>query len=249
MPNSPQKGGPYCESINPATFLSTIFASSLLVAQAYNCDAPSVEEVTLDKAHIRLVQNYSEAQEHFSEIYNDERRLKNRAYWSAKNRQFVFNKNNTQHILPQLFIKNLENHILQALDSTYTDFVYYGDMGHLHLLIPNQQAELSFQSSELLSLFHTGELYQFKENGRTFGPLKQDPHWQWLYWHRNFVGENIIEKPLIPFQAPPDALYNTVRAIEGYKEVGTVYFSANKNGCFELKNKSVDLRFDISVVL
>jgi hypothetical protein len=200
------------------------------MAHGHDCLPPSTAPV-LEKSHIHTVRNAQEAQEQFVSIYNDPRRLRN------------------EHDVPDFFITNLKNHLLQALENNYADFLYYADLGHLHLLIPDEQKELSFESENLLSLFHTGELYLFKKPGKIFGPLTtQDPHWEWLYWHRNFVGKNQLGEPLIPLRAPANAAYNTVRHIEGYKEVGTVYFSANKNGCYHLKSTTVDLRFDISVV-
>jgi hypothetical protein len=225
------------------------FTFSLLMAQSSDCAQPSSSEVVLEKGHIHVVLSSQEAQEQYSNIYNDERRLKDRVFWSPQNNEYYYTAKGLTQLLPSEFIQNLQSQLLQALNQTYADFVYYADLGHLHLLLPHGQTELSFKSPNLLSLFHTGELYQFKENGSISGSLVSDPHWQWLYWHRNFVGANKFNTPLLPLRAPVDAIYNTVRTIEGYDEVGKVYFSANKNGCFELKNETVNLRFDISVVL
>lgn len=229
--------------------VATFLLSAIFTAKAYDCSPTSVEEVTVEKAHIQVVKNSLDAEKQYTMIYNDSRRLKNRLYWSTEHASFVSGSARKTHIVPLSFIKNLQDQLLQAFDNNYADFLYYGDMGHLHLFIRNEEAVLSLQSEELLSLFHTGELYEFKKNGSVFGELKEDPHWQWLYWHRNFIGQNKSETPILSVRAPSNAAYNTVRTLDGYREVGSVYFSANKNGCFQLKNKSVDLRFDISVVL
>jgi hypothetical protein len=228
--------------------LSALLFSLTFTARAYDCLPASADDSSVEKAHIHVVRNALEAQEQFTMVYNDSRRLKNRLFWSAHDGSFVSHTTKKSQKIPDFFIKNLQAQLLQALENTYADFLYYGDMGHLHLLIPNEQKVLSLQSEELLSLFHTGELYEFKKNGSVFGELKEDPHWQWLYWHRNFLGQNKAEAPIVSVRAPANAAYNTVRSIEGYREVGSVYFSANKNGCFELKSKTVSLRFDISVV-
>ncbi len=230
-------------------FFVLTFVSGAITVQAHDCLPPQSADASVEKAHIRVVNTPLEAQEQFNAVYNDSRRLKNRVFWSTKDQGYVFKSHIEPQKLPFVFIENLQNQLLQALANVYADFVYYGDMGHLHLLIPRDQRTVSFTSRELLSLFHTGELYQFKKNGNLFGPLKEDPHWEWLYWHRNFVAANKLGEPLQSLQAPIEAPYNTVRSIEGFREVGSVYFSANKNGCFELKNESVNLRFDISVAL
>lgn len=225
-----------------AFFLSTIFT-----AKAYDCLPTAVDESSVEKTQIHVVKNSLEAEQQFTMVYNDSRRLKNRIFWSSQDSSFVSHTGSKTLIIPDSFIRNLQDQLLQAFENRYADFLYYGDMGHLHLLVPNEHKELSLHSEELLNLFHTGELYEFKKNGSIFGELKEDPHWQWLYWHRNFVGKNKADTPLISVRAPANAAYNTVRALEGHKEAGTVYVSANKNGCFELKNKTVNLRFDISV--
>lgn len=227
----------------------TLLFFQLQAAHAFDCLPADSQQSSVEKSHLHVVRNSEEARVQFESVYNDSRRLKNRAYWSQEANSFLFPLRNEAHPLPQLFIKNLQNQLLLALQNKYADYVYYGDMGHLHLLVPKELRQLSLESPTLLSLFHTGELYQFKENGNIFGPLKKDPHWEQLYWNRNFAAYNLENEGLIPLRASPNEAYNTVRSIPGYKEIGTVYFSANKNGCFELKNKDIDLRFDISVSL
>ncbi len=229
--------------------LTAFLFSLTFTANAYDCLPATVDESSVEKAQIHVVRNSLEAEQQFTMVYNESRRLKNRIFWSSQESSFVSHAGSKAQMIPGSFIKNLQDQLLQAFENTYADFLYYGDMGHLHLLVPNEQKTLSLQSEELLNLYHTGELYEFKKNGSIFGELKDDPHWEWLYWHRNFIGQNKADTSLISVRAPGNAPYNTVRAIEGYKEVGTVYVSANKNGCFELKNKSVNLRFDISIAL
>jgi hypothetical protein len=126
---------------------------------------------TLDP--LPVVINATQAQQQFEWVYQSPRRIKNRAYWSTKKQNYVFKKSQVELILPQFFIENLKSHLHQALNLGYAKHLYYADLGHLHLLVPNSDWKLQtpreafLNSTELLSLFHTGELYQFKKGNRS----------------------------------------------------------------------------------
>ncbi len=217
------------------------------------CEAPTPEEHSLDPLHV--VTNSSQAKDQFEFVYLSPRRIKNRVYWSSQKQNYIFRKSQVDYVLPKYFIENLKSHLSQALSKGYAKHLYYADLGHLHLLIPEPLWEVQmlkksfFNSTELLSLFHTGELYQFKKGGSLTGAMTDDDDWLWIYRHRNFVGRNQLHQPIVPLFSQLDAVYNTVRSIEGYKELSSVYFSANQDGCFSLDKTNSALRFDISVGL
>lgn len=219
------------------------------------CKAPTVSELSLPLDPLHVVATPLEARQQFEAVYNHHRRIKNRVYWSPEKKNYIFEKSQVQFVLPSFFIDNLKNHLHQALNKGYAKHLYYADLGHLHLLIPQADwpsplpKDSFLNSTELLSLFHTGELYQFKKGGSLSGKMTDDEEWLWIYRHRNFVGKNQIDQPITPLFSQLDAVYNTVRSLEGYKELGSVYFSAHQNGCFALDENNLDLRFDISVSL
>ncbi len=220
-----------------------------------HCAEPSVLEPTLGKNDLPVVKNSQEAYELFKLVYNDPRRLKDRIYWSEDLQSYIYKQKNKSLLIPISFLENLTDQIHQALRLSFADYVYYVDLGHLHLLAPIQNSGVKkdlndfFISPQTLSLFHTGELYQFKKHGSLFGPLVKDPHWQWLYQHRNFIGFNLPSHTIQSVFASPTEPYNTVRRLEGYREVGKVYFSAQQEGCFEIKTLNSTLRFDIAIGL
>lgn len=229
---------------------SFYFSSYALESSLSSCDKPSGQDEPLDQYSIHVVKNSSEAKDQFNKIYTSPQRLKNRIYWSKDKQRFVSPANSNEPVVPEEFINNVRDQISQALRNKFADFIYYADLGHFHILIPKNQNHWDLSDVKILNLYHSGELYQFKKNGSLFGELIDDPHWQWLYQMRNFVGVNQSQAPLTSVFADPKAFYNTVQHIDGYKEVGIAHMSANKNGCFSLTNTSpLNWRFDLSIDL
>lgn len=235
--------------------LLLLFLNFLSGAQESLCERPSPAEFNHPLPPLNVVKTPEEAQLQFDSVYQSSQRIRNRIFWSQQNQSYVFEKNQNTFIIPTPFIQNLAIQLTQALELGYAKHLYYADLGHLHLLVPKENLdpiipkESFFNSPQLLSLFHTGELYQFKKGGSLSGAMTENADWQWIYRHRNFVGLNQAHQPITPLFSRLDAFYNTVRTIEGYKEIGSVYFSANKNGCFRLQKPNSSLRFDISVSL
>lgn len=219
------------------------------------CREASALEPSLKKGDIHVVKNSKEAYQQFKKIYTDPRRLESRIFWSEDDQSYAFIRQNKKNLLPLIFVKNLKRHLQQALQSSFAKFIYYADLGHAHLFIPEEQfwdpaqPLVLFKSPQTLSLFHTGELYQFKKNGSLSGALVEDPQWQRQYRYRNFVGINQPDASIQSIFAAPNEAYNTVRHILGYREVGTLLISAHQFGCFDLEIDPLNLRFDLSIGL
>ena len=120
-------------------------------------------------------------------------------------------------------------------------------MGHVHILVP-EDADIvkpALQRKDIKFLYHTAELFQFKKGSLLDGELIGDTWLQWRYYSRNFVGELEEDKNLKVVFAK-DSPYNTVRGLEGYRQVETLYMSSSEKGCFSYNHSGERMFFDIS---
>ncbi len=230
-------------------FCLFVFLLFSLASQANDCSPTHTEETTLSRSEVKMVHSIAEAQRNYDTISSDIRRLKNRLYWSENEHSFF-----SQNIkIPNAFTQNVIRKIEAALTNNYADFVYYADLGHFHILISLEEStnsknlQSALESPQTKFLFHTAELFQFREGDFLSGSFTQDPWMQWRYYSRNFVAVNDSSDNLTVLFAPPPAIYNTVRNLPGFQEVGTLYFSTNKNGCFQFQHKDQQLKLDMTL--
>jgi len=199
----------------------------------------------------------------FEEIYASDKRLKNRAYFDLERGGFVL-----PHlaawggdvVLPKRLIENVRRHIEKALSRGYAEFVFFPDMGHSHLFIPQEHwderyagvpvAEMSarysdlFADPELKVLYHTAEqLTMVDENEE----LLDDRHVRWRFFTRNPVGDNAYLSRMDLLHEPTHSR-NTSRKLEGHHYLSAGFnMSASKQGCFPFVHKGVTMWFDISL--
>lgn len=229
---------------------------ALAQAEERPCSPEAIGEATLSRGHIKIVHGVEQARQDFETIYDDPRRLRGRFYKNDSG-QILHRWRDTEVVIPGEFVSRLTERIENALALQYADHLYYADLGHAHLLLPQTVAPQALEregdqllrsalaSLDLGFLFHTAELYKLRAGTAMNGELTSDPWLQWRYHSRNFFAD--ARNPLLTvlFQPPPQ--YNTVRAIEGYRAVTEVYFSANKNGCFTYRQNGRTYYFDISL--
>ncbi len=205
-----------------------------------------------------VVKTLAELASQFQQIYESDTRLASRIYWQPNQQNFLAPYGGGEAVIPKAVIDKIADHLQTALDRGYADFPFYSDLGHGHLLYPkswgNQEGtslailEKILNSSETKVLYHTAELLQLREGKFFNGALNPDPYMQWRYYSRNILGDLENSKNLAVLFAKNEK-YNTVRSLEAYREWGTFYFSANKNGCFPFQFHGKTHYFDLSFSL
>ena len=175
-----------------------------------------------------------------------------RMYESLKDLEAGYNQYLSEDSSPEIcgsemnqkIVSAVASHIEQALELGHADFIYYPDMGHTHLFVPvNSTVEDPLKDPKLLFLYHTGELILYKSGSILSGELKEDPWIKSRYAKRNIIG-TLDPKEKIKMVSS-DSTFNTVRKIEGYKEVEVLYFSSShcKRYTYKKSNEGVGLIF------
>lgn len=198
----------------------------------------------------------------FSQIYQEERRLRFRAFFNEEKQSillpYTVERGGAVEV-PAKFIKAVSRHIEVAFENKYIDGVFFPDMGHSHLLIPdakweeyqkipvsqmNKMYEGFFSDPEVLVLYHTAEQLAFLDSENK---VKPDPYSQWRFATRNLVGHTYPSDNLSLAQNP-SSMANTVNGIQGYRWWGAGFnISANKNGCFGYQKDGQIYYFDMSL--
>jgi hypothetical protein len=199
----------------------------------------------------------------FKEMYESDKRLPRRAYWSVSKAgyELPYYKDRGGVVeLPAAFARAVSGHIEAAYRQKVIDGVFFPDMGHAHLLIPKDLYESKYSRyavkdfgkmyADLFSdprvevLYHTAEQLETRgEDGR----LVDDEWVRHRYKTRNIVGKNAPSGDL-RFEQNPDSRANTVGSVDGFHWWGAGFnLSANKNGCFTYSAKGKSYRFDISM--
>lgn len=199
----------------------------------------------------------------FTEMYVSPKRLKNRAYVDKKTKQILLPFNDMQGgsiVITKKFVDQIANHVQQGIEKGIVDGVFFPDMGHSHLFIPqekydkiysqfepsefNEFYQLLFTDAELKILYHTAEQLKFRDEN---GDLISDPATQHRYQTRNIVGTNQSNTPIFNIQNP-ESTANTARDLDGHYYWGAGFnLSANQNGCFSYTANGKDYFFDLSM--
>lgn len=233
--------------------ISLVFLGYSGLAQAeprFACPPPNPLEPGVQPAPVS--ESLAELERHFLTQYHNSPRLKFRAFWA--NNTYRASLGAGEFALPPAFLTTTTRHLEIALERGYANFVFYSDLGHGHLLLPEKELaalprnpseafEIALRSKNLKVLYHTAELVKLREG--VSGPLTTDPWLAWRYHSRNFVADNVSGENLAVLFAPPPA-FNTVRDLPGYRELGTFYVSGNESGCFSFTQGGRQLRFDLS---
>jgi hypothetical protein len=199
--------------------------------------------------------SYQELQSQFTSLYESGRRLPHRIYWDEALGTYRGETSDGSVIsVPADFLGHLRTEIELALQRGYGDFVYYSDLGHGHLLFPEKEAglaegaalwEKALRSPDAKVLYHTAELLQMRNGYGPDAPLPQDPWLAWRYFSRNVLADNGTGENLaVLFAAPP--AYNTVRSVDGYRELGTFLLSSSKDGCLSYRQNGKVYYFDLA---
>lgn len=243
--------------------LSILFA---LTAQADStlCRKQQANEPLIYMSEFKWGQSLAAMKEKSEQIYKSGKRLKGRAFYDELTKGYVIELDSGRVRLTNEFIRNVTRHIEINLERRYADFVFFPDMGHSHLYIPEKDWEeldkippserhtlyekmLALPSLQML--YHTAEQLAVKEGERGEGAFPQDKILLWRYFSRNPVGDNTTGENVAPRFAFNNNSYNTVHELAGYHSWSAGYtLSASKDGCFSFKAPDgQEFRFDISL--
>ncbi|MDD5628275.1 MAG: hypothetical protein PHU21_04370 [Elusimicrobia bacterium] len=199
----------------------------------------------------------------FEKTYASDKRLGARAYWNPGQRRYELPYEQSRGgavVLPARLIASVARHIEAAFAADYIDAVFFPDMGHSHLLIPQELwkktydpypvdkfsrlYEAMFDDPRVEVFYHTAEQLKMLEPDKS---LVADERVRWRHKTRNIAGLNTPDAELKVLQNP-ESNANTVHEVPGYFWWGGGFnFSANKDGCFAYRAKGKTYRFDISL--
>lgn len=230
-------------------------------AGADRCTPPSPAEEKIYQSDFHWNYTLPEMKARAEEMYASPKRLDKRAYWDAKAKSYVLPPayDGAPVKIGAPLAAALRAHIEQALELGYADAVFFPDMGHSHLLIPDalwkakydkyEPAQYSEMYEEMLAdpavhiFYHTAEQLKTLEGNQ---PINDE---QLLFRraNRNIAGAIKPPSKLRVLQNPQSAA-NTVSDVPGYRWWGAGFnFSAQKDGCFSYEHKGRTYRFDISL--
>ena len=233
-------------------------------APAFPCAPETASEPKLYSSDVRWGLTMPEMMDLYEKLYASDKRLKLRAYFNAAKGRYEL-PHDPQFggpvPVPEIMLKALARHIEAAFDADYIDAVFFPDMGHSHLLIPDAlyrskygkypvDRQSQFYSDVLADpavriFYHTAEqLKSLKEDRRS---VLDDERIRWRHKTRNIAGPITENAQLTVYQNPRSAA-NTVGEVPGFYWWGAGFnFSANKDGCFSFTRKGKAVRFDISL--
>lgn len=225
------------------------------------CPPPSPSEEVIYQSDFHWYYTMPEMMARFEEMYASPKRLDKRAYWD---------KTAGSLVLPPAYdgppvkigaplLQALRRHIESALDKGYADAVFFPDMGHSHLLIPDALWKAKYDKYEVKDysrlyedmladpavqiFYHTAEQLKTLQDKT---PIN-DPQLLFRLANRNIAGPITPDARLSVLQNP-ESDANTVNAVPGYTWWGGGFnFSAQKDGCFAYTHKGKTYRFDISL--
>lgn len=199
----------------------------------------------------------------FVEMYNSPKRLSKNAYFDSTTQTIRLPYDNDRGgdvVVDESFVQTVARHIEQGFKLDVVDAVFFPDMGHSHLLIPeklmqekydlypvDQMAQLYtavFRDHQVKFLYHTAEQLKMLDEKKQVLPTPRVRH---RHKTRNLVGLNHTEAEMYFLQNPSSAA-NTVHEEKGHFWWGAGFnLSANKKGCFAYRAHGKVYYFDISL--
>lgn len=244
-------------------FVSEAFAGNSMSEIAKRCGPLSPAEQPLYSGEFKWDYDIPGMLLKFVEIYQSPKRLPRRAYWDQSKNilKLPYLEDRGGDIeITESFIQSVVRHIEKAFELKYVDAVFFPDMGHSHLLIPNKLMKDKynhypvsdmtgmyrdlFKDDRIQILYHTAEQLKTLDDN---GAVLPDPKIQWRYKTRNIVGFNSPSTNLRILQNPSSKA-NTVSEVPGhYWWGGGFNLSAQKEGCFEFQAQGRTMYFDLSM--
>lgn len=236
--------------------LGLMVQGQVALASMENCRMERPEDQVLYATDFRWYQPFDAMLQLYEQLYTSGKRLAKRAYWDAEENSYVLpydaDRGGNVRISGE-FVGAVRTHIEKALKRKYADAIFFSDMGHSHVFVPEHPRrdymdlpadrlteiyEKLFADSEVRFLYHTAE--QLSTDG-------QDPHMVWRRHTRNLVGENRVNGEVFVQPGYHEVGYG-INELEGYRWFSAgFHVSANQNGCFVFSANGETRRFDISL--
>jgi hypothetical protein len=227
------------------------------------CTPKTVEEgVLYNNAFKGFNRSIEDLDSMYPEIYNSVDRLVNRVGYFEDTQSFVskdtFTKTETQVVFPESLITAVTLQVENSLRLNYVKYVFFPDMGHTHLFIPQgyyetemsqvrgffPSLEVALKAPGLKLLYHTAEQLEMIDDEKK---VLADRYLQWRFYTRNPTGDLRGNIEILSDYDPEQGGHNTVRNLEGYKYYSGFNISANKDGCFPFQDKTGAIQyFDLS---
>lgn len=243
------------------------FASESLDIATSKCAPETSQEPKLKNQDFEWGYNLNTLAEAYQKTYESGKRLRHRAFFDSQSQSFILPKldlnKNIQYVkLTQDFIVSVTQQVEEALRREYAQYIFFPDMGHSHLLVPQDYYDKEIKDipvkdqylayEKMLGFSGTKILYHAAEQLQMTDPetktLLLDPFIQWRYYTRNIVG-GLFPPAKVEIHKLLDGPYNTVREVPGYRYWGAGFdISASKDGCFAFKNQKGEVQFfDLSL--
>lgn len=247
----------------PLLWAQVTWAGNSTIEISQRCAPLSSEEKPLYSGEFRWGYDLPTMLQKFVEIYQSPKRLPRRAFWDSQKQilKLPYDGSRGGDIeISEKFVKTIVRHVERAFELKYVDAVFFPDMGHSHLLIPQQIMKDKydkypvnnmsgmyrdmFRDGNVEILYHTAEQLQALDEN---GDVLNDDHIRWRHHTRNIVGGNSPTTDLRILQNPTSKA-NTVNEVPGYYWWGAGFnLSAQKNGCFEYRAQGKTFYFDLSM--
>lgn len=233
-----------------------------IAAIAARCAPPGAGEEKIFQSDFHWNYSLPEMKARFAEMYASPKRLDRRAYWDGAAGKLMLPHDAARGgdlEITQDFVAAVARHIERAFELDYIDAVFFPDMGHSHLLVPDRLwaekysgypvARMSdlyrdmFADPRLKIFYHTAEQLKMLEDGQ----LVADERVRFRHKTRNISGPITADAELTVHQNP-ESPANTAHGAPGHHWWGAGFnFSAQKDGCFVYRNGGKEYRFDISL--
>ncbi len=187
----------------------------------------------------------------YEKLINGPKRLRRRMSYDGKN--FYIPSTEGSIKITKDFLNKLAHQVEMAIEIKSAELIYYPDMGHAHLYMPEGNELMSLEealsSPDLVTLFHTAEQLMMKD-GRM--PRDSKDYRQLRYRTRNLIGHFDDTGALEMVYAFGNKAFNTIHDIptvlKHKRKYSTLYFSAHPHGCltFNLGDKKMGLDISFS---
>ncbi|MFH2202986.1 MAG: hypothetical protein ABIJ96_07720 [Elusimicrobiota bacterium] len=237
--------------------------ASSVYAENPRCRPESEQGEKIYSSDFRWDYTLPEMKDKFAEMYASAKRLPRRAYWNAEKGRLELPHDAGRGgpvAITDAFVRAVARHIERAYELDYIDGVFFPDMGHSHILIPQALWEEKYNNygvdkysrlyEDMYSdprveiFYHTAEQLKTREKD---GAMVADPRTQWRYKTRNIAGPITADADLRLLQNP-ESNANTAHESPGYFWWGAGFnLSANENGCFAYTLEGKRYYFDLSL--
>lgn len=250
------------------TFMALVKAAEIeQIRSNPNCLRPLPEELPVYREDFTVegwYMSFATMKSKYEKIYQGGKRLLGRAFFGESQqkillptaRGFHAGKAGLIELKPE-FIESIQSHIEKALRLGYVDYVFFPDMGHSHMLIPQKKFkevyddideqrlfyQKAFSDPDIKFLYHTAEQLDMVDQKTKV--IRNDLKLIFRYATRNLLAENNKLQKLDILHSKEG--YNSVSKVDGFRYWYGFNITASKNGCFSYQHQGKTYYFDMSL--